>query len=136
MKHEEITERIIGVFYEVYNELGHGFLEAIYEEAMVVALAEIGLQVDRQVPVPVRFRGRVIGDYKADLVVEGKVLIELKAVRRLEAAHEAQAIHYLRATDIEVALLLNFGAHRAELRRLILDNERKPSGKARAQGTS
>jgi GxxExxY protein len=134
MKHEEITERIIGVFYQVYNELGHGFLEAIYEEAMVVALSDAGLRVERQVPVPVCFRGRVIGDYKADLLVESKVLLELKAVRRLEPAHEAQTIHYLRATHIEVALLLNFGAQRAELRRLILDNERKPQGKALGKG--
>jgi GxxExxY protein len=128
MKHEEITERVIGVFYQVYNELGHGFLEGIYEEAMFIALGEAGLRVQRQVAVPVWFRGRVIGDYKADLVVEETVLIELKAVRRLELAHEAQTIHYLRSTAIEVALLLNFGT-RAEVRRLILDNDRKPQGK-------
>ncbi|MBI2681861.1 MAG: GxxExxY protein [Acidobacteriales bacterium] len=126
MKHEEVTEKIIGVFYDVYNELGHGFLEAVYEEAMMIALTEAGLEVKRQAPIPIRFRGRNIGDYKADLLVGGKVLVELKAVRALASEHEAQTIHYLQATDIEIALLLNFGP-RPQVRRFILDNDRKRS---------
>jgi GxxExxY protein len=124
LKHSELTEKIIGVFYDVYNELGHGFLESTYAEALTVALEEIGLCTAREVPVPVWFRGRKVGQYYADLIVEGVVLLELKAARTLESAHEAQLLHYLRATEIEVGLLLNFGL-RPQFRRLLFDNLRK-----------
>lgn len=124
LKHSELTQKIIGIFYDVYNELGHGFLESTYAEALVVALAEAGLGAVREVPVPVWFRGRKVGQYYADLIVESVVLIELKAVRTLESAHEAQLLHYLRATDVEVGMLLNFGL-RPQFRRLLFDNERK-----------
>jgi len=122
--HSDLTEKIIGVFYDVYNELGHGFLESTYAEALTVALEEIGLGAAREVPVPVWFRGRKVGQYYADLIVDGVVLLELKAARTLESAHEAQLLHYLRATDIEVGLLLNFGL-RPQFRRLLFDNARK-----------
>jgi GxxExxY protein len=124
LKHAELTDKIIGVFYDVYNELGHGFLESTYAEAMVVALEEAGLAGTREVAVPVWFRGRKVGQYFADLLVNNVVLLELKAGRTLESAHEAQLLHYLRATEIEVGLLLNFGP-RPQLRRLLFDNERK-----------
>jgi GxxExxY protein len=124
LKHSELTEKIIGIFYDVYNELGHGFLESTYAEALVVALEESKLSTARQVPVPVWFRGRKVGQYYADLIVEGVILLELKAARTLESAHEAQLLHYLRATEIEVGLLLNFGT-RPQFRRLLFDNERK-----------
>ncbi len=124
LKHSGLSEKIIGIFYDVYNELGHGFLESTYAEALVVALKESGLTVAREVPVPVWFRGRKVGQYYADLIVEGVVLLELKAVRVLESAHEAQLLHYLRATEVEVGLLLNFGLH-PQFRRLLFDNERK-----------
>jgi GxxExxY protein len=124
LKHAELTEKIIGVFYDVYNELGHGFLESTYAEALVVALEETGLSAAREVPVPVWFRNRKVGQYYADLLVEGMILLELKAARNLESAHEAQLLHYLRATDVEVGLLLNFGL-RPQFRRLLFDNERK-----------
>jgi GxxExxY protein len=124
LKHSQLTEKIIGIFYDVYNELGHGFLESTYAEALVVALAEAGLGTVREVPVPVWFRGRKVGQYYADLIVESVVLIELKAARTLETAHEAQLLHYLRATDVEVGMLLNFGL-RPQFRRLLFDNERK-----------
>ncbi len=124
LKHSEVTERIIGVFYDVYNELGHGFLESVYSEAMSLALAQHGLHAGREVPVPVWFRGVKVGQYFADLLVDNAVLVELKAVRNLEPWHEAQLLHYLRATEIEVGLLLNFGM-RPQLRRLLFDNERK-----------
>ena len=124
LKHSEVTERIIGVFYDVYNELGHGFLESVYSEAMSLALAQDGLHAGREVPVPVWFRGEKVGQYFADLLVDNAVLVELKAVRNLEPWHEAQLLHYLRATEIEVGLLLNFGM-RPQLRRLLFDNERK-----------
>jgi GxxExxY protein len=103
-KHWALCHEIVGVFYSVYNELGHGFLEAVYEEALA-----IGLAAARQVPTPIWFRGRTIGEYKADLIVNGLVLRELKAARALDSSHEAQILNYLRATDIEVRLLLNFG---------------------------
>ncbi|HYM76624.1 MAG TPA: GxxExxY protein [Candidatus Dormibacteraeota bacterium] len=124
LKHSELTEKIIGIFYDVYNELGYGFLESTYAEAMVIALKDAGLAVDREVPVPVWFRGRKAGQYFADLTVEGTILLELKTARSLEKAHEAQLLHYLRATDIEVGLLLNFGV-RPQFRRFLFDNERK-----------
>ncbi len=124
LKHSELSEKIIGVFYDVYNELGHGFLESTYAEALVVALEESGLSTAREVPVPVWFRGKKVGQYHADLIVENVVLLELKAARALESAHEAQLLHYLRATEVEVGLLLNFGL-RPHFRRLLFDNERK-----------
>jgi GxxExxY protein len=124
LKHHELTEKVIGVFFDVYNELGHGFLESVYEEALAVALGEAGLEVQRQVPVPVWFRRRQIGDFKADLLVDNKVLLELKAARTIDLAHEKQLLHYLRATDIEVGLLLNFGT-KPQFRRLVYENERK-----------
>lgn len=123
-KHRELTEKIIGVFYEVYNELGHGFLESVYEGAMAIALIESGLKTAHQVPTPVWFRGRLVGDFKADIFVERTVILELKAARVLEAAHEAQLLNYLRASDIEVGLLLNFGV-KPQFKRLAYDNDRK-----------
>jgi GxxExxY protein len=124
LKHSELTQKIIGVFYDVYNELGYGFLESTYAEALMVALEETGLRAAREVPVPVWFRGRKIGQYYADLMVGEVVLLELKAARTLESAHEAQLLHYLRATEHEVGLLLNFGM-RPQFRLLLFDNERK-----------
>ena len=123
-KHQELTRRIIGVFYEVYNELGQGFLESVYEAAMLIALREAGLKAETQVPIAVYFRGSRVGDFRADLMVENAVLLELKAARALDSSHEAQLLNYLRATEIEVGLLLNFGI-KPEFKRLAFDNERK-----------
>ena len=89
LKHAELTERIIGIFYDVYNELGYGFLESVYEESLLIALREANLAVDRQVPVPVWFRNHRVGDFRADLLVEGCLLLELKSARTLESAHES-----------------------------------------------
>lgn len=124
LKCSDLTAKIIGVFYDVYNELGFGFLESTYAAAMVFALQDSGLMVAREVAVPVWFRGKKIGTYFADILVERKILLELKAARAIEPAHEAQLLHYLRATEIEVGLLLNFGLH-PQFRRLLFDNERK-----------
>ena len=126
MKHEELTNKIIGVFYEVYNELGHGFLESTYEKAMAIALAEKGIHFERQVEIPVWFHGHRAGMFYADIVVETTVILELKAVRSLDTVHEAQLLNYLRATEIEIGLLLNFGV-RPEVKRRIFDNPRKTS---------
>jgi len=111
-------------FNDVYNELGFGFLESVYESAMSVALAEANLRVQRQFPVPVWFRKQQIGDFRADILVEGAVLLELKAAKSIDSAYEKQILNYLRATDIEVGLILNFGP-KPEFRRLIFENERK-----------
>ena len=124
LKHKELTEAIIGVFFEVYNELGHGFLESVYEKAYDVALTSRGLDVRRQIEVPVWFRGHKVGDFVADVLVNRSVLLELKAARTLDMAHEAQLLNYLRATEIEVGLLFNFGI-KPEFRRLAFDNSRK-----------
>jgi GxxExxY protein len=124
LKHGELTELIIGVFYDVYNELGYGFLESTYSEAMLIALQDAGLSASREVSVPVWFRDRKVGQYFADLLVNDCVLLELKTARTIESAHEAQLLHYLRATEIEVGLLLNFGV-RPQFRRLLFDNARK-----------
>jgi GxxExxY protein len=123
-KHGETTQKIIGVFYEVYNELGHGFLESVYEKSLEVALNSMGVQVCRQIEIPVHFRGHQVGIFTADMLVEKCVLLELKAARALDSSHTAQLLNYLRATDIEVGLLLNFGL-KPEFKRLLFDNPRK-----------
>ena len=124
MKHQEVTEKVIGVYYEVYNELGHGFLESVYEQAMLIALSEAGLHVARQLPITVHFRGQVVGEFRADIMVNNQVIVEIKAARTIESAYEAQIMHYLRATDVEIGLLMNFGP-KPEFKRFIFDNERK-----------
>jgi GxxExxY protein len=124
LKYSEVTEKIIGTFYDVYNELGYGFLESVYEESLVIALRQAGLMVNRQVSVPVWFRNHKVGEFRADVTVENCVLLELKCAKGLDPAHEAQILHYLKSTDIEVGLLLNFGL-KPQFRRLLFDNERK-----------
>ena len=122
--HKELTEKIIGVFYDVYNELGHGFLESVYHKAMVLALRQAGLNAASKVPISVYFRGQLVGVFEADILVEDKVLLELKAARELDTAHEAQTLNYLRATPIEIALLMNFGP-KPKFRRFAFSNDRK-----------
>jgi len=124
LKYKETTDIILKSFYEVYNELGDGFLESVYENALYIVLTGYGLCVERQKDISVFFRGTRIGDFKEDLIVDEKVIIELKAVRALDSAHEAQLINYLKATNIEVGLLLNFG-RKPEFKRFVYDNKRK-----------
>ena len=124
LKHEELTERIIKVFYSVYNELGHGFLESVYEESMAVCFREAGLRFSRQCAVPVWFHGQKVGEFRADFIVEDAVLLELKALQSLDAMHHAQLVNYLSATELEVGLLLNFGP-KPQIHRRMLDNHRK-----------
>jgi GxxExxY protein len=124
LKHGKITDKIIGVFYDVYNELGHGFLESVYHRSLVLALQSVGLNVSSRVDIPVWFRGSEVGHFQADILVEQCVLLELKAASALESAHRAQLLNYLRATEIEVGLLLNFG-EKPEVKRLIFDNSKK-----------
>jgi GxxExxY protein len=125
MKHEEITEKIIKAFYKVYNTLGYGFLEKVYERAMLFELKTMGLNVESQKRILVYYFGNVVGDYNADVTVEGVVICELKAAECLIEEHEFQLINYLKATAIEVGLLLNFGK-KPEIRRKIFDNDKKP----------
>ena len=129
LKHSELTEKIIGAFFSVYNELGPGFLESVYQRAMAIALAETDIRSESEVPAEVWFHGQNVGDFRADMVVEGMLLLEFKTARQLDPSHEAQVLHYLRATRFEVALLLNFGP-KAQFRRYILENERKRSAES------
>jgi GxxExxY protein len=126
LKHGKITDQIIRVFYEVYNELGDGFLESVYQKSLVIALSSTGLDVCSPIEIPVWFRGIRVGSFEADVLVEKSVLLELKAARCLNARHRAQLLNYLRATEIEVGLLLNFGL-KPEFKRLVFDNSRKAS---------
>ena len=118
MLHQEITEKIIGAFYSVNNSLGFGFLEKVYENAMVLELKFLGLKVEKQKNIKVYYRGEEVGDYFADLIVNDSVIIELKAADSLCEEHEMQLINYLRATNIEIGLLMNFGK-KAEFKRKI-----------------
>jgi GxxExxY protein len=122
MKHEQLTGKIIEVFYEVYNELGHGFLESVYENSMRLALSEAGLLVLPKKSIEVWFRGNVVGTFAPDVIVENLVILEIKSARAIDSAHEARLLNYLRATEIEVGLLLNFGP-KPEFKRLVFDNE-------------
>jgi GxxExxY protein len=123
-KYAELTERIIKSFYRVYNILGYGFLEKVYENAMIIELQKNGLTVEPQSPIDVFYEEERIGIYFADIIVENKVIVELKACEELSPTHEAQLTNYLRATEIEVGLLLNFGK-KPEVKRRVFDNERK-----------
>ncbi len=119
--HKELTSKIIEAFYRVYNSLGFGFLEKVYENALKYELELMNLKVERQKPIEVRYKEIRVGEYFADLIVEDKVIIELKAAEYLIEEHEFQLINYLKATDIEVGLLLNFGK-KPEIRRKIFSN--------------
>lgn len=110
MEAAEITELIIGCAFRVHNELGSGFLEKVYENALALELAEAGLQVKQQEPIPVYFRQKIIGEYFADLLIEDRILVELKAAKSLVTEHEIQLVNYLAATGKEDGLLINFGA--------------------------
>ncbi len=123
-KHKELTEKIIKIFYKVYNTLEYGFLEKVYENALLIELRKLSLQTKSQEPIKVLYDDEIIGEYFTDILVEGKVIIEIKAAKQLLEEHEAQLLNYLKATDIEVGLLLNFGP-KPEVRRRAFDNKRK-----------
>ncbi len=121
---EELSGRIIKAFYAVYNTLGYGFLEKIYHNSMIIQLVDDGLVVETQKPIAVFFGNKVVGTFSADLVVEDKIILELKAKESLHPAHEAQLTNYLRATDVELGLLFNFGKQ-PEFKRKYFSNEKK-----------
>ena len=117
--HGDLTYKIIGIGMQVHSTLGHGFLEKVYENSMMVALRSAGIFSEQQVPIKVVFEGVIVGDYFADILVEKTVILELKACERIADIHKAQALNYLKATGIDLALILNFGAKSFEHHRLI-----------------
>ncbi|HZR64936.1 MAG TPA: GxxExxY protein [Terriglobales bacterium] len=124
LKHRDLTEKLIGIFFGIYNELGYGFLESVYEQAFAVSLAEHGIFFQKQFALPVFFHGHQIGDFRADLFVDGKVIVELKAGRAMEPSWEKQLLNYLRATEIEVGMLFNFSS-KPEFKRYVFENSKK-----------
>ncbi len=119
MQYKEITEKIIGCAYIVYNKMGFGFLESVYEKCLLIELCKAGLKAESQQAITVYYENQVVGDFVADIVVEDSVILELKSVRRLAKVHEAQLVNYLVATGKEVGLLLNFGKEKVEVKRKI-----------------
>jgi len=122
--HKSITDKILKVYYEVYNELGYGFLEKVYQNAMYFELKSLGYKVEAQKQIKVYYKKQLVGEYYSDLLVEDKVIVELKATELLMNAHVAQIINYLKGTPIEVGLLLNYG-EQPEFKRFIYTNDRK-----------
>ncbi|WP_428666037.1 GxxExxY protein [Runella sp.] len=122
--HKELTEQIIKAFYDVYNELGYGFLEKVYQNALYIELRAKGFKVEAQKQVKVHFKGFEVGEYYPDLTINDCIILELKAAECIVEEFEYQLINYLRATDVEIGLLLNFGK-KPEIKRKIFDNERK-----------
>jgi GxxExxY protein len=125
LKHHDITDKILHAFFKVvYPELGYGFLEKVYENALALTLRQMGLKAEQQSRIQVYFANEIIGEYFADILVEDCVIVELKAVQSLAREHESQLLNYLRATQYEVGLLLNFGP-KPDFRRRAFDNDRK-----------
>jgi GxxExxY protein len=119
MEHKELTEKIIGCAYRVYNKMGFGFLESVYEKCLMIELRQIGLLAEAQVPINVEYEGEVVGEFFADVLVEGSVILELKSVKRIIRAHEIQLVNYLVATGKEIGLILNFAEEKVEVKRKV-----------------
>lgn len=122
--HKELTDKILKAFYEVYNQLKYGFREKIYQKALRYELTQMGIQVEEEKPVSVYYKGMLMGEYRADLLVEKKIILELKAQSTIKGPHEAQLLNYLRAMPIEIGFVLNFGL-KPEFERTVFDNARK-----------
>ena len=123
-KHSEITDKIIKAYYNVYNSLGYGFLKKVYEKSMLIELQELGLKANSQHRIKVNFKGREVGEYYADILVDNCIILELKASDKIMSEHEAQLLNYLKATKYEVGLLLNFGT-KPQIKRKVFSNEFK-----------
>ncbi len=123
-KHKELTEKIIRIFYRVYNKLGYGFLEKVYENAMMIEFKIEGISAMSQSPIKVLYKSEIVGEYYADILVDEKVIVEIKVTRTMALEHEAQLLNYLKATNIEVGLLLNFGP-KPQIKRKVFDNHKK-----------
>jgi GxxExxY protein len=124
--YSDISDKILRAYYTVYNKLGFGFLEKVYEKAMLIEMNQMGLCCERQKPVKVYYRDIVVGEYFADILVEGKIIIELKAAEALVEANERQLQHYLKATNIELGILLNFGKQPAFIRKIFTNGQKNP----------
>ena len=121
LKYQELSEKIIAAAYAVHNELGCGFIEKVYKNALAIQLEEAGVKCSCEVPLQVTYRGKVVGEYYADIIVEDRIVVEVKAVSRLDPVHEVQLVNYLRATGLNVGLLINF-ARSVEVKRRIFDS--------------
>lgn len=119
MKHEELTQKIIGCAYQVYNTMGSGYLESVYEKCLLIELRKASIAAASQHGIQVTYEGEIVGDFIADIFVEGKVIVELKAIRQLSTMHEVQLVNYLTSTNTEVGLLINFGATKVEVKRKV-----------------
>ncbi|MDP8240529.1 MAG: GxxExxY protein [Candidatus Hatepunaea meridiana] len=117
MQYEEITEKIIGCAYRVYNTMGYGYLESVYENCMLIELRKEKIIAESQKPIAVHYKGEIVGNFIADIVVENKIIIELKSIRQLAKTHEVQLVNYLISTGLSVGLLINFGQEKAEIKR-------------------
>lgn len=127
--HKDITDKIIKAFYRVYNELGFGFLEKVYQNALFLELIELGLFCEKQKQIKLYYKGKIVGEYFADVIANNQVIIELKAAEALIEEHELQLVNYLKATEIEVGILLNFGKS-PEFKRKFFTNDKKKTKSA------
>jgi len=121
MKYKELTEKIIGCAYKVYNRMGYGFLESVYEKCLLIELRKAGLSAVSQKPITVFYDNKVVGEFVADIIVEDTIILELKSVRRIIQAHEVQMVNYLVATEKAVGLIINFGEQKVEIKRKVRD---------------
>ena len=119
MEYKEVTETIIGCAYRVYNKMGFGFLESVYEKCLLIELHKSGLDTESQKPITVYYEGEIVGEFVADIIVNDAVIVELKSVRRIIKAHEVQLVNYLVATGKPVGLILNFGERKVEIKRKV-----------------
>ncbi|WP_322550008.1 GxxExxY protein [Flavobacterium psychraquaticum] len=123
--HQELTKAIIGIYYNVYNELGYGFLERVYQNAMLIELKSRGYEIEAHKKINVYYKNEIVGDYIPDIVVNNSLILELKCTECLVDAHEAQLLNYLKATDCEVGLILNFGKEPQFLRKIFTNDLKK-----------
>ena len=119
MKYEELTRKIIGCAYRVYNTMGYGFLESVYEKCLLIELEKAGLKAQSQQPIQVFYQNKIVGEFVADIIVEDEIILELKSVHHLATAHEVQLVNYLTATHKDVGLLINFGENGVEIKRKV-----------------
>jgi GxxExxY protein len=119
MLHSELTEKIIACAYEVYNKMGYGYLESVYEKCMLIEMSNLGLKVETQKPLKVSYKGQIVGDFVADIIVNDTVIVELKSVNKIVKAHEIQLVNYLVTTNKPVGLILNFAKDKVEVKRKV-----------------
>lgn len=118
--HKDLSYKIVGLAMQIHSELGFGFLEKVYENSMMVLFRRENIMAKQQVPISVSFDGEIVGDYYADIVIEDKIILELKAIEKITDAHKAQALNYLKATGLKLAIIINFGKQRLEYERIVL----------------